>query len=139
MIYTDTIHFIELPNFTQKQGLTTSLSQWLAFFKYEDTSEDIMKILLKNNEILHRDHENYQRIKEDDAVLTLIRRREMEERQRLTDLKTAERKGRQEGGKNAKIEFAKSCIKRGMNTTVLSELTGLAHEEIEHIRLDIEN
>jgi predicted transposase/invertase (TIGR01784 family) len=155
LVLTDhcTIHFLELPKFTEEQNLTDPLSQWLAFFKYEGRREDIMKILLKNSQILDKAHTNYQRFIEDDAVLTILRRREMNERQIITDLKSAEERGKkegrqegrqegiqeglQEGEKKEKIEVTKSGIQQGFDNTVLSKLTGLSYKEIDVIRKDL--
>ncbi|MBN1983538.1 MAG: hypothetical protein JW795_18520, partial [Chitinivibrionales bacterium] len=76
-------------------------------------------------------------------VLTLIRRREMEERQRMTDLKSAEKKGIQQGIQQGelhqKIAVVKIGIRQGVDRNLLSMLTGLSFEEIEAIRKDIEN
>ena len=124
-----------------------------------------MNILLKNNQILNKAHDNYQRFIEDDAVLTMIRRREINQRQIITDLKTAEQRGKQEGKqeglqvgmqmgkqeglqvgllmgkqegkKEEKIELAKNGIIQGLDTAVLAKLTGLSYEEIEAIRNDV--
>ncbi|GAH31581.1 unnamed protein product, partial [marine sediment metagenome] len=53
-------HYIELPKFEKTTDFANDLERWVAFFKYEGKSEEIMQKLIQANPIFAKVHECYE-------------------------------------------------------------------------------
>ncbi|WP_010235130.1 Rpn family recombination-promoting nuclease/putative transposase [Clostridium arbusti] len=131
------MHFIELNKFKKDyKSLSSTLDRWVTFLNraYEI---DVNKI----PEELALDKEVKRAIEKLDIMYLDSEEREIYEndlkamRDYKAELKTAERKGREEGREEGKIEVAKSLLKMGLSIEQIAAGTGLTVEEIRKLRL----
>ena len=137
IVLTDHIffHFIEMPKLKKiKPNLYSDIERWVYFFLNEGKEEDSnMKILIKNDPVIKKAHSIYDKFTQDDELRELYENRIETERKILTELETAERKGRQEGERKKAIETAKKMKEKGLDMNFIVEITGLSKEEIEKL------
>jgi predicted transposase/invertase (TIGR01784 family) len=126
------MHFVELNKFKKDyKSLSSTLDRWVTFLNraYEI---DVNKI----PEELALDKEVKRAIEKLDIMYLDSEEREIYEndlkamRDHKAELKTAERKGREEG----KIEVAKSLLKMGLSIEQIAAGTGLTVEEITKLK-----
>jgi predicted transposase/invertase (TIGR01784 family) len=131
------MHFVELNKFKKDyKSLSSTLDRWVTFLNraYEI---DVNKI----PEELALDKEVKRAIEKLDIMYLDSEEREIYEndlkamRDYKAELKTAERKGREEGREEGKIEVAKSLLKMGLSIEQIAAGTGLTVEEIRKLRL----
>jgi len=115
------------------QIAVTPLEEWINFLKKEEVNKNTMakglkeakaKIeTLKKNKDEMREYEWY--IQNERDFLS----------QQYSNFLEGERKGREEGIKENKIEIALKCIQKGMFLSDIVELTGLPEDEIRSLKV----
>ena len=88
------IHFVELKKIEKKRKeIKKDLLDWSLFLENEGVKEDEMTILLKDNEILKKAHNEYKKFTEDEELRDLALRREMFKMDHETQLDEAKKEG----------------------------------------------
>ena len=123
------VHFIDLERFRMSNpNLDDKLNQWLAFVDTEN-EKWVRTVMDKNNKI-----NEALKLKDDftcdDEALDLIEQRLIWEIDYNTFIKEAKEEGEEKGENNAKLKIAKSMLKKNMDIDTISEITGLAKDEI---------
>jgi len=122
------IHFIEIPKFIkEKSRIETKLEQWMQFISQKD--EKGVKIAMEGNKEVRKANEEYEYLTGDEEERRLAYLRD----KAIRDEKTMLAGSREEGIKENKIEIAKNMLKKGMDLSVISEITNLTVEEIKAI------
>lgn len=85
---------------------------------------------MKENEEIKKANEEYEYLTGDEAERRLALLRE----EAIRDEKTMLKGSREEGKKESKIEIAKNMLKKGMEISIIAEITELSVEEIEKIK-----
>ena len=125
------IHFIQIPK-CEKEKIKTTLDFWIRFIsnikdeEVEKMKENISEETL--NAVMEA-QEQYWKIMSDPQTRRIVERREMA----LYDKVSGEQYAKKEGRKEEKIEIAKKMKNKGMDITVIMEMTGLTKEEIEEL------
>jgi len=126
--------FIELPKFNKKlDELESILDKWIFFIRNAEALEIIPEQLKTPKELKEAFEEAVQVVwnKKELEVYEYIEKKERDE---LSALKTAERKGEKKGEKKAKIEIAKKALKNGVDIETIKLLTSFNEEEISKIK-----
>jgi len=130
------MHFIELSKFKKDfKELKTNLDRWVAFLNmaYEFDKDNIpeelaadeaVKKAIEKLDVMYLDKEERE-IYENDLKRLRIQK---------SELRTAERKGREEGKVEGKIEVAKQLLQMGMDSITIIKATGLDEAEIEKLK-----
>ncbi len=133
-------YFIELPKFRkQNPDMNEKINQWLAFL--DDKNKEAIKMAEKKNATLKKARIEMNYLTGNAEVRRLAELREKWEMDYISGMDYAEKegikkgikKGIKEGVKEGKNEIAKEMIKRGMETKVIIELTGLTEEELRKL------
>ena len=123
------LHFIQIPKFLKEnRGTKTKLEQWMQFISQKDEKE--VELAMKENEEIKKANEEYEYLTGDEAERRLALLRE----EAIRDEKTMLRGSREEGKKEKQIEIAKNMLKKGMEISIIAEVTELSVEEIEKIK-----
>ena len=97
---------------------------------------------MKENEEIKKANEEYEYLTGDEAERRLALLREEAIRDEKTMLKGSREEGieigRKEGKKENKIEIAKNMLKKGMEISIIAEITELSVEEIEKLKKNSE-
>lgn len=134
------IHFLELPKFAeQRSSLQNHLRGWLLFFS--NTEED-MKTVFEDFPAVQRAQEEFERFKADQALMAAHISHEMWLHDQATRLKQATdeglNKGRAEGltqgREEARVETARSMLKKDYSINEIAEITGLSAEQVAALR-----
>ncbi|QOD37971.1 Rpn family recombination-promoting nuclease/putative transposase [Candidatus Wolbachia massiliensis] len=156
--------FIELPKFpkTKEDQLENIVEKWIYFFKYADeTNEKELEKIIGSDAIIEKAYEELNRFnwseKEFIAYEQEIKRIRDEKAVLAQKLDDATEKGRHqgreegikigeemgkiegkaEGEQQAKIEVAKNLLKAGISIDIISQTTGLSHDEIIQLQEEI--
>ena len=135
------LHFIQIPKFLKEnRGTKTKLEQWMQFISQKDEKE--VELAMKENEEIKKANEEYEYLTGDEAERRLALLREEAIRDEKTMLKGSREEGieigRKEGKKENKIEIAKNMLKKGMEISIIAEITELSVEEIEKLKKNSE-
>jgi predicted transposase/invertase (TIGR01784 family) len=137
--------FIELPKFKKKKGdkLDSILEKWCYFFKYADeTGEQDLEQISGNDSVIKNAYEALNQFNWSEEELMAYK----EEVKRIWDnravmetaIEAAEErgvaKGEAKGKAEEKREIAKTMLAKGMDVSVISEITGLSLEEITKLK-----
>ena len=134
------LNFIELPKFNGIDK-NSNLEKFIYFLKNEGGDSKMLETLIKEDLIIKKAHNKYEKFTGDDKLRELYNSRIKYERDKLTLIDEAEMKGKKEGKiegikkgiKKGKIETAKMMLKKGYNIETIAELTGLNIDEIKTI------
>ena len=129
-------HFIQLPRFLEQvEEIKTKEEEWLAYISGNLNKEELEELFKMNRDIKEID-KIVDIVLTDEDVQNELFYRVMDKN--LEDLKKI--RAYEEGKENANIENAKKMLKLGMKVEVISEVTGLAKEEIEKLqRIKVKN
>ena len=136
-VLTDVIelHFIELPKMKEIDP-DDLLSVWTGFIN-DPNDEKIIELESRVVE-LHEAKIELARMSRDPKEAEYYRLRQNAMSERMNALLEAEDKGvvrgRAEGEKVAKLEIAKTALKNGLSSEIISGITGLSIEEIELLK-----
>ncbi len=119
------LHFLELPKLVKHDDFTNSLERWIAYLKYEGMEDTTMKLVIKDDPVFEKAHEEYSRFTEDDAMREMYEAREKWRK----DYNTGMAEARHEGH----IEDARRMLRDGMSKELIAKYTGLSLEEIEKL------
>lgn len=137
------IHFIELPKFVKETSFSTIFEKWLAFFKFEGRKEAIMETIIKDEPILEKAHEKYNRFTSDEELMAVYEARIKYQMDYNTDVEYAlekgiekgiekgMKKGIEKGSKKRSFEIAKELLNMGFSVEQITRATGLTAEEIK--------
>jgi predicted transposase/invertase (TIGR01784 family) len=144
------IHFIELPKFQKRSGFTSLFEHWLGYFKYAGQQEDVMRTLLESEPKLEKAHTLYKRFTQNDEMIELYEARMKYKRDHATLLRSAEKRGLEEGEKRGleegqkrglekgrrenREEIARTMLTKGMEVATIVEITQLSIQQIEQLR-----
>jgi len=109
------------------EKVETKLEQWMQFISQKD--EKGVKIAMEGNKEVRKANEEYEYLTGDEEERRLAYLRD----KAIRDEKTMLAGSREEGIKENKIEIAKNMLKKGMDLSVISEITNLTVEEIKAI------
>ena len=129
-------YFIELPKFRKaKPDMNNKVDQWLAFI--DDYNKEAIKVAEEKNKTLKRARIEMNYLTGDAEVRRLAELRDKWERDRVSAINYATRKGEvkgeKKGVKEGKIEIAKEMLKRKIPKQTIMEITKLSSNEIEKI------
>lgn len=136
------IHFLEIEKLAD-QNVKGHLRKWIDFFSKEGKED--MTILLKDDPVLEKAHESYEKFTKNDQLLEMYEAREKWKRDYESGLHAAMEegmeKGREEGReegmekgkKKGKVEDALKMLEKGYPLEDISYITGLTIEEIENL------
>ncbi len=116
----------------ENRGTKTKLEQWMQFISQKDEKE--VELAMKENEEIKKANEEYEYLTGDEAERRLALLREEAIRDEKTMLRSSREEGIEIGKKENKIEIAKNMLKKGMNISVIAEITELSVEEIEKMK-----
>ena len=126
------VHFIELEKFRMSNpDLSIKLNQWLAFIDTEN--EKWVKSSMEENEKIKEAYRLKEQFTLDDETEEFLYKYEIWKMDQKELIKEAREEGEEKGKNNAKLEIAKSMLKKNMEIDTISEITGLTKEEIESI------
>jgi len=124
------IHFVELKKIEKKRKeVKQDLLDWSLFLENEGFKEDEMTILLKDNEILTKAHNEYKKFTEDEELRDLALRREMFKMDHETQLDEAKKEGIKEGKEKGEL-----LDKQNVLVKQLSKKFGITDNEKELIK-----
>ena len=153
--------FLELPKFNKKiSSLKSMTDKWAYFFKYaENTTEEEVKKLIKNDNISERLYKELNRFswndtelltydqskKYADSYLATIDYKYNEglekgkqqgleegmEKGKQKGLEEGMERGKQQGIEESKIEIAKNMLSLGIDEKIIKKITGLSLKQIE--------
>ncbi len=140
------IHYIELPKL---HAVHSTLEKFLYFIKYESKGDSMLDTLIKEDTILQKAHEQYEKFCSDEQLRDLYLRREMYQRDKLSAIEYAEQRGIEKGIEQGIEQGIEKGIEKGMREKALldarkmrlsglaleliSDITGLSVEEIKSL------
>ena len=141
------IHIIELKklHFHDKMELS-KMEAWLWFIKHD--KKEAVEMACYTEKQIQEAEEQYKKITSDEKMMAIIEVRERARREMLQDNYDAKQEGIEQGreqgkkegieqarteAKAEKLEIAKKLKQTGMDIKQISEITGLAEEEIEKL------
>ena len=129
-------YFIELPKLRKvKPDMNNKIDQWLAFI--DDYNKEAIKVAEEKNKTLKRARIEMNYLTGDAEVRRLAELRDKWERDRVSAINYATRKGgakgEKKGAKEEKIQIAKEMLKEKFSIEMISKITKLSNYEIEKI------
>lgn len=138
------IHIIELKklHFHDKMELS-KMEAWLWFIKHD--KKEAVEMACYTEKQIQEAEEQYKKITSDEKMMAIIEVRERARREMLQDNYDAKQEGIEQGKKEGieqgiehgkaeeKLSIAKKLKQTGMDIKQISEITGLAEEEIEKL------
>ena len=138
------IHIIELKklHFHDKMELS-KMEAWLWFIKHD--KKEAVEMACYTEKQIQEAEEQYNKITSDEKMMAIIEVRERARREMLQDNYDAKQEGIEQGKKEGieqgiehgkaeeKLSIAKKLKQTGMDIKQISEITGLAEEEIEKL------
>ena len=137
------IHIIELKklHFHDKMELS-KMEAWLWFIKHD--KKEAVEMACYTEKQIREAEEQYKKITSDEKMMAIIEVRERARREMLQDNYDAKQEGIEQGKKEGmeqarteakaeKLSIAKKLKQTGMDIKQISEITGLAEEEIEKL------
>ena len=151
-LLSDAVHavFVELSKLQEilKKSVAdmTDLEKWALFFQYADEPEcrETINAVIASKEVLKVAGNLLMSVSRDERERAVFRSRKMYQTDRLSDLATAEdrgraegvRQGRAEGVRQGRIEIAARMLARNRPVEEIMEDTGLTEEEIMDLRFN---
>ena len=142
------IHILELKKF-KYDLLKPDLNCWLKFLTMKDNKEEIMSDIVKEKPIMEEVQRRYNNFIKNRLMMNEYDKRQaylygnqimLEEERRLgieeglkKGIEKGIEQGIEQGEKNKAISMAKDMRARGMDLSLISELTGLSIQEIEKL------
>lgn len=125
-------YFIELPKFRKaKPDMNNKVDQWLAFI--DDYNKEAIKVAEEKNKTLKRARIEMNYLTGDAEVRRLAELRDKWERDRVSAINYATKKGEAKGVKEEKIEIAKEMLKDNEPIEKIIKFTKLTEDEIKEI------
>ena len=124
------IHYIQLPKFKEKcKRISNELEEWLTFIQ-NDNLEEIRMI---DNKYVQKAEDEFEYLTGDAAERRLAELREKALRDEAAGLKSARRKGIEQGIEQEKKETAKKMLAEKIDIELIVKITGLTKEEIQEL------
>lgn len=121
------IHYIQLTKFKEKcKRISNKLEQWLTFIKNENVEE----IRMIDNKLVQKAEDEFEYLTGDAETRRLAELREKAIRDEAAGLKSATRKGIEQGKK----EVAKKMLAEKIDIELIMKITELTKEEIEKLK-----
>ena len=137
------IHFIELKKLQfeaeKKIHFKDELEQWCYYFRNEGyLKEETMPVLLKENKVIQKAHQVYEKFVADPQKMAMIEAREKWERDNLSRMEASWIRGHEEGIeqgieqgiKNKSLEVTKKMLEEGAQIEMIERVTGLSRDVI---------
>jgi len=70
------LHFLELPKINKKNNFASNLERWLTFLKAEGQEEETMKVIMDDDAIFVKAHEEYTSFTRNDRMREIYEARE---------------------------------------------------------------
>ena len=128
------LHFLELPKMNKKKNFSNNLERWLTFLKSEGQEDETMKVIINDDAIFAKAHEEYTTFTQDDRMRELYEAREKALKDRNTLLRIAEERGIEKGREEGIRENARRMLGDGVPMNTIAKYTGLSIPEIESLR-----
>lgn len=125
------VHFIEIPKLNDNRDEKDMLVAWTEFLK-DPESEKVRGLELSVDEIRQAKDELI-RMSNDKKQRELYDMRANSLRDKISELNAAEKKGREEGRKEEKIEIAKNMKLNKIDINTICRITGLTEDYIEKL------
>ena len=125
------VHFIEIPKLNDSSDEKDMLVAWTEFLK-DPESEKVRGLELSVDEIRQAKDELI-RMSNDKKQRELYDMRANSLRDKISELNAAEKRGREEGRKEEKIEIARNMKLNGLNINTICRITGLTEEDIKKL------
>lgn len=125
------VHFIEIPKLESSSDEKDMLVAWTEFLK--DPESEIVRDLELSIDEIRQAKDELIRMSNDKKQRELYDMRANSLRDKISELNAAEKKGREEGIKEGKIEIVRNMKKSGLDIESIAKLTGLSIDEIESI------
>ena len=87
------IHFLEIKKFLKTDEFSNGLEKWMAYFKYEGKDESIMEIIIKDDPLLQKAHQNYIQFTRNDELVEIYKGRMKWQMDIKSGIMEAEEKG----------------------------------------------
>ncbi len=127
------IHFFELTKvqIDNTEIFKNRLEKWAYFFKREGllTEEEEVEVLIKNDMVMERAHESYQKFTSSDEMLELYEAREKRIKDEATNIAVAREQGIEQGIE----QTARRMLESGADEEFVLKVTGLGRSIIESI------
>ena len=146
-LLTDAVHeiFVELSKL--KEALKkpvdemTELEKWSVFFRYagESMYRNTVNEVIASKEALQVAGNLLMSISQDERERAIYRSRRMYETDLLSNLTTAEDRGRREGERKGRREVAIRMLRRNRSIEIIDEDTGLPRSEIEKLQRELQS
>ena len=125
------VHFIEIPKLENSSDEKDILVAWTEFLK--DPESEIVRDLELSIDEIRQAKDELIRMSNDKKQRELYDMRANSLRDKISELNAAEKKDREEGIKEGKIEIVRNMKKSGLDIESIAKLTGLSIDEIESI------
>ena len=125
------VHFIEIPKLENSSDEKDMLVAWTEFLK--DPESEIVRDLELSIDEIRQAKDELIRMSNDKKQRELYDMRANSLRDKISELNAAEKKDREEGIKEGKIEIVRNMKKSGLDIESIAKLTGLSIDEIESI------
>jgi predicted transposase/invertase (TIGR01784 family) len=129
------IHFVEIPKFNELEGKNLKedrLQRWLTFFN-KDISEEKLKELMEMDTDIKRAEERLEYLSSDKKTVEIYKAREKSLHERANMINSAI----EEGENKKTAEIIKNSLMQGLNTDIISKITGKTIDEIEEMKKNI--
>ena len=112
----------------------TDLDKWSVFFEYASDPEhrESVNEVIESEEVLQMAGNLLMSISQNERERAIYRSRRKYQTDHQSDIATAKDNGRAE----RTIEIAQTALQMGMSVSDVVKLTGLTHEEVDHLQID---
>jgi len=127
------IHFIELPKLIVNKGedLDDRLKIWCYYLEKEGyLEEEDMPVLIGKDPIIRKARKEYSRFTADDEKMALAEAREKYLKDYNSDMYISHKRGMEE----AHLQDAQKMIAEGLESPLISKITGLSVDEVNELR-----
>ena len=137
------IHFMELPKLLIKwrnrevDPREDQLVRWLLLLEAsedEEITQVLEEIAMQEDQVLKKAMDEWERVSQDPEILLAYEPRRKALLDEKSALKRAERLGEERGEKKGIQKVALGMIQEGIDSKMISKLTGLTIEEVDKLR-----
>ena len=128
------LHFLELPKINKKNNFTNNLERWLTFLKAEGQEEETMKVIMDDDAIFVKAHEEYTTFTRDDRMREIYEAREKALKDYNSGIRYGQKLGIEQGIEKASKDNAQRMLEEKMSIDTIARCTGLTREQIEALR-----
>jgi len=137
------IHFMELPKLLIKwrnrevDPREDQLVRWLLLLEAsedEEITQVLEEIAMQEDQVLKKAMDEWERVSQDPEVLLAYEARRKALLDEKSALKRAEKRGEERGEKKGIQKVALGMIQEGIDSKMISKLTGLTIEDVEKLR-----